>query len=165
MRASSKEWIEHLLCSYQLDIFVGSVHHVYGIPIDFTPEMYSKALAVSSARKEKNTESSEAMLFLDYFDAQLDMVTALKPPVVGHFDLIRLLSSDPNQDLHTNPMVWEKVERNLKNIKDYGGVLELNSSALRKGLKEPYPQLAICRVSWLRLEVAKVLKNTRSSRR
>ena len=146
MRASSKDWIEYLLSSYQLDLFVGSVHHVHGIPIDFTPECYAKALASSEARKASDVRSAETKLFEDYFDAQLEMVTALRPPVVGHFDLIRLLSSDPNQNLQSNPTVWEKIERNLKAIQSYGGALELNSSGLRKGLKEPYPNLEICRV-------------------
>ena len=152
IRASSKDWIEHLLSSYQLDLFVGSVHHVHGIPIDFTAEMYAKALTFSSARKPSDILSMEEILFMDYFDAQLELVTALRPPVVGHFDLIRLLSRDPNRNLQSSPSVWKKIERNLRAIRSYGGALELNSSGLRKGLKEPYPKLEVCKV---RLQRAK----------
>ena len=154
IRASSREWIEDLLRRYPLDLFVGSVHHVHGLPIDYSPEMYAKALATasppSSAREAKDDAlAAEDGLFVDYFDAQLEMLIALRPPVVGHFDLIRLLSSDPNRSLQDRTSVWQKILRNLEAVADYGGVLELNSSALRKGLKEPYPKLEICKVHQL----------------
>ena len=146
IRASSKQWIELLLSNYRLDLFVGSVHHVHGIPIDFTPEMYSKALVVASSRRTDVALPTETILYMDYFDAQLEMLNALKPPVVGHFDLIRLLSSVPDGSLQANHDVWIRIKRNLKAISDYGGALELNSSALRKGLKEPYPKKEVCMV-------------------
>ena len=163
MRATSKDWIEHLLSSYQLDLFVGSVHHVHGIPIDFTPDCYAKALASSGARKTSAVLSAETKLFMDYFDAQLALVTALRPPIVGHFDLIRLLSSDPNRNLQSSPTVWEKIERNLTAIQSYGGALELNSSGLRKGLKEPYPKLEVCRVRPPQTFASMVLSHDRNS--
>lgn len=42
--------------------------------------------------------------------------------------------------------MWQKVLRNLDFIAGYGGVVELNSSAVRKGMSEPYPQAEICKV-------------------
>lgn len=146
IRASSKGWIEDLLSRYPLDLFVGSVHHVYGIPIDFSPDMYAQALAVASSRKTEDDPSSETRLFMDYFDAQEEMLSALRPPVVGHLDLIRLLSSDPNQSLLASSQVWDKIQRNLRAIRSYDGALEINSAGLRKGMKEPYPNLEICKV-------------------
>ena len=40
--------------------------------------------------------------------------------------------------------MWAKALRNLRYIAEYGGVLELNSSSLRKGMTEMYPQVEIC---------------------
>lgn len=123
-----------------LDLFVGSVHHVHGIPIDYDHEMYARAREVSGGEDDEK-------LFCDYFDAQAEMLRALKPPVVGHLDLIRLKSAQPDGSLKRWPRVWEKVERNLEIVLGYGGVLEVNASGLRKGLKEAYPMGEVGEVS------------------
>lgn len=124
------------------DVFVGSVHHLHGIPIEYDAdgrEMYRKARAISGG---------EAEMRADYFDAQLDMLKAMQPPVVGHFDVIRLCDDKPDLDLTTIPEVWAKIERNLDYVVAYGGLLEINTSAWRKGLPKPYPRPEICRVCW-----------------
>lgn len=140
IREGSLGIIQGLLHKYMLDLFVGSVHHVHSIPIDYDTEMYHRARAISGGRDEQ--------IFADYFDAQLHMLQALKPPLVGHFDLIRLNSDCPDVSLTTWSSVWEKVVRNLRFISTYGGVLELNSSSLRKGMQEAYPQVDICQASF-----------------
>ena len=139
IRPDSKKDIEDLLNKYQFDLFIGSVHHVHNIPIDYDKELY---LAV-----RKKAGGTDEDLFSDYFDSQFEMLRALKPPIVGHLDLIRLLSDDPNVDCRKWPGVWEKIHRNLKFIAEYGGIIELNTAALRKGLKEVYPRGEICKVS------------------
>lgn len=82
-----------------------------------------------------------------YYDQQFEMLTALRPRVVGHIDLIRLMSKEPERDIRTWPKVWERIVRNLTLVKEYDGLLECNSSALRKGLAEPYPCRVIAEVS------------------
>jgi histidinol-phosphatase (PHP family) len=139
IRRSSLDIIQKILGKYEVDLFVGSVHHVYTIPIDFDTPLYHKARAIADGSDEKIAER--------YFDDQLAMLEALKPPVVGHLDLIRLKSDDPERSFLQWPAVWEKILRNLKFVAGYGGVLELNSSSLRKGMSEAYPQVEICRVS------------------
>jgi histidinol-phosphatase (PHP family) len=119
-----------------VDFFIGSVHHVHEIPIDFDAAFYGKAREVAGGTDER--------LFEDYFDAQFEMLKALKPRVVGHFDLIRLLSDEPDRDLRKMKGVWERVVRNLKYVVGQNGLVEINSSALRKGLKEPYPGRSVC---------------------
>lgn len=110
--------------------------------------MYQRALAISrgNAQKAGLPATAEEMLFSDYYDAQLAMLEALKPPIIGHFDLIRLLSDDPNGSSKTYSRVWRKILRNLLYVKEYGGVLEINSAGVRKGLIEPYPQREIVEV-------------------
>ncbi|KAF2480672.1 polymerase/histidinol phosphatase-like protein [Neohortaea acidophila] len=136
IRPSSLTIIHDLLSRYEVDLFLGSVHHVHTIPIDYDPPVYHRARDVGNATDER--------IFQDYFDAQLAMLEALHPPIVAHFDLIRLFSDQPNQTWKTWPSVWAKLLRNLRFIADYGGVLELNSSSLRKGMTEAYPQVEVC---------------------
>lgn len=138
IRDSSLGIIQGLLAKYDLDLFVGSVHHVHHWAIDYDTTMYHQARDVAGG--------SDEQLFADYFDAQYAMLQALKPPVVGHFDLIRLKSDEPDGRFKLWLFVWEKILRNLKFVAEYGGVLELNSSSLRKGMKEAYPQVEICKV-------------------
>ncbi|KAK0261702.1 hypothetical protein LTR35_006560 [Friedmanniomyces endolithicus] len=137
IREGSEATVKDLFQRYEVDLFVGSVHHVHGFPIDFDTATYHKAREVAGGSDER--------MFEDYFDAQLAMLKALRPPVVGHFDLIRLKSDDPDRSFKAWPKVWEKLVRNLEFVAEYGGVVELNSSSLRKGMKECYPQVEICK--------------------
>ncbi|KLU81960.1 histidinol-phosphatase [Magnaporthiopsis poae ATCC 64411] len=88
----------------------------------------------------------------NYYDEQLVMLEMLRPRVVGHFDLIRLLGEDPGRDVSkwSPDVVWSRARRNLAFVARYGGWLECNTSALRKGLEEPYPSRPIAE-EWLRL--------------
>lgn len=140
IRPQSKDLIERSIKTYNFDYFVGSVHHVHAIPIDYDQSMYDAA-------REKAGGSDER-LFEDYFDAQYEMLQAVQPPVVGHFDLIRLKSNDPNVSDGWQKMqrVWLKTLRNLDYVASYGGMLEVNTAALRKGMAEPYPKKEIIQV-------------------
>ncbi|KAJ1980978.1 hypothetical protein H4R33_005348 [Dimargaris cristalligena] len=118
---------------HHLDYLVGSVHHVLEIPIDFDAAGYQRALAACGGSLES--------LFGIYFDAQYQMLTALQPEVVAHFDLCRLFA--PRDNLLTTsltPALWDKVQRNIDYIVSYGGLFEVNSRAFKKGLPDAYPQ-------------------------
>ncbi|KAF2475635.1 histidinol phosphate phosphatase H [Lindgomyces ingoldianus] len=136
IRPLSLTLIQEILAKHTFDFFMGSVHHVHTVPIDFDKAAYERARAKAGGTDER--------LFEDYFDSQYEMLQALEPPVVGHFDLIRLLSDEPDAEFNGFNGVWERIHRNLEYITSYGGILELNSSALRKGLAQPYPCLPIC---------------------
>jgi len=141
IRPSTLPLIHNLREKFSFDFFVGSVHHVHAIPIDFDRKMYEEARNQAGGTDEK--------LFQDYFDTQYDMLQKLKPPIVGHFDLVRMLSDDGNRSFKQWEGVWSRLLRNLKFIANYRGVLEINSAAFRKGLSEPYPQVEICKVCQL----------------
>ncbi|KAF2877456.1 histidinol-phosphatase [Massariosphaeria phaeospora] len=138
IRPTTLTIIRDLLARYTFDFFMGSVHHTHTIPIDFDKATYEKAREKAGGTDER--------LFEDYFDSQYEMLQALNPPVVGHFDLIRLLSDAPDAEFKQLGGVWKRIQRNLEYISSYGGILELNSSALRKGLAQPYPCLPICQM-------------------
>ncbi|KAL5095134.1 hypothetical protein Trisim1_003743 [Trichoderma cf. simile WF8] len=128
--------------SPHVDYFIGSVHHVHSIPIDYDKATYAAAVAAAGGSEER--------LYEDYYDLQYDMLKALKPRIVGHFDLIRLMSEDPGRDVRQWKGVWEKICRNLEYAAKIGAWLECNSAALRKGLDEPYPGRIISE-EWLKL--------------
>ncbi|KAF3767440.1 hypothetical protein M406DRAFT_41023 [Cryphonectria parasitica EP155] len=127
-----------------VDYFIGSLHHTCGVPIDFDKPLYTKAQDAAGGSEEK--------LYARYYDEQHAMLTALRPRVVGHFDLIRLLSEEPGRNAKTawDGRVWDRIVRNLEAVRAWGGWLECNSSALRKGLAEPYPARPIAE-EWLRM--------------
>jgi histidinol-phosphatase (PHP family) len=135
IRPSTLDLVHGILDKYTFDFFMGSVHHVHTIPIDFDRAMYEQARDQAGGTDER--------LFEDYFDSQLQMLQSLRPPVVGHFDL---LSDHRDADFVNMTGVWDRIQRNLEYVASYGGRLELNSSGLRKGLAEPYPCLPICQV-------------------
>ncbi|KAL8822540.1 MAG: hypothetical protein Q9191_006725 [Dirinaria sp. TL-2023a] len=136
IRPSSHEYISNLLKKYQFELFIGSVHHVHEKPIDYDYNFYAVAREMSGGSDEK--------LYEAYFDLQYQMLELLKPPIVGHFDVIRLKADEPDGSLMHWPGVWHKISRNLDLVAGYGGILELNSAALRKGMAQPYPQQEIC---------------------
>lgn len=128
-----------------VDYFIGSLHHVHSIPIDYNKEMFGDAVAAANG--------SEEQLFEDYYDLQYEMLKTLKPKVIGHFDLVRLMSEDPARDMKQWKGVWSKIMRNLECAAQQGGWLECNTAALRKGLAEPYPCRQISEVSEYKLVV------------
>jgi len=139
IRPSYALLIHELASNPAVDFFIGSVHHVNEIPIDYDASFFEASVVRAGGSEEK--------LFEDYFNEQFEMLQALKPRVVGHFDLIRLMSKEKDADLRVKgEKVWEKVVRNLRVIVESEGLLEINSAGLRKGLKEPYPGRAICEV-------------------
>ncbi|EFQ30713.1 histidinol phosphate phosphatase HisJ family protein [Colletotrichum graminicola M1.001] len=135
-------FIESLAAHPAVDYFIGSLHHVNAVPIDYSREMYVNAM--------KTAGGNEESMYERYYDQQHEMLTALRPRVVGHFDLVRLMSEDPGRDVRKWKSVWERIMRNLAVVKEYGGLLECNSSALRKGLDEPYPCRPIAE-AWLEM--------------
>jgi histidinol-phosphatase (PHP family) len=143
IRESTETIIKDILTKYagRFDFFMGSVHHVNTIPIDFDTELYQVA--------RKDVGGTDQKLFLKYFKDQEKMLHALRPPVVGHFDLIRLKSDIPNTQFEGMKDVWEVIQKNLEYINSYGGILELNTSGWRKGLDQAYPCRAICEVRLL----------------
>lgn len=132
-----------LFADPRVDYFIGSVHHVHGIPIDYSTKMYLDAV-------QKSTRKTEESLWEDYYDLHHRMLTALKPKVVGHFDLIRLMSETPGHDPRTWKGVWERALRNLHLVNEQDGWLECNTAALRKGLDEPYPARALAE-EWVKM--------------
>ena len=138
---------------------------MHAVPTDYDRETYLQARYTSNSERRttfKDIEKAgifegnddeihyakgDELLFKDYLDHQYTMLLSIRPDIVAHFDVIRLWSDEPNSSFRRWPRVWDRVVRNLKSVKEYGGVIEVNSAGLRKGMAEPYPGGEICRVS------------------
>lgn len=132
-RDDSVEDALSLMQQYGLSYCVGSVHHVDEVPIDYDDETLT--------RIEKRLGSSET-LFVRYFQLVRDMIVGIKPAIVGHFDLIRLLR--PEQPITTK--IMNVVDEAIDAALVHGCVFEINTSGWRKGLQGPYPHFDIAKV-------------------
>ncbi|EPQ29821.1 uncharacterized protein PFL1_02494 [Pseudozyma flocculosa PF-1] len=132
----------------RVDFLVGSVHHTHGVPIDFDPETFERALCCSrtgpaepaqqrqpTGSEADETEAHEALM-LSYLDTQLETMQRLRPEVIGHFDLFRLYR--PGASVRSKE-VWAKIERNVRYAVGYGALFECNAAAFRKGWQTAYP--------------------------
>jgi histidinol-phosphatase (PHP family) len=117
IRPESQGLVEQSIKLYDFDFFIGSVHHVHTVPVDYDDETYREARRIAGGTDER--------LFEDYFDSQFEMLKALRPPVVGHFDLIRLKSDDFNVSLKSMPGVWDEPYPNR----------EICKAALQRGIR------------------------------
>lgn len=129
--ASAFSLVNDLRKKYAADYIVGSVHHVNGIPIDFSREEFERA--VSKAGSLEN-------LFCDYYEAQHQLIVECKPEVIGHFDLIRIFAP---LDFVLTDKIKGSIERNILLANACGAVFEVNSRAFKKGFSQPYPEKSI----------------------
>jgi histidinol-phosphatase (PHP family) len=113
---------------FGFDYMVGSVHYVDEISIDGLPPEFERALAGRGGLEA---------LAVAYYQGVGAMVEALRPEVVGHFDLIRL-NAGPEARLDTPPIRQAAVEA-LEAVRDANAILDLNTAGYRKGLGTPYP--------------------------
>eukprot|EP00730_Choanoeca_flexa_P013331 TRINITY_DN5205_c0_g1_i2.p1 TRINITY_DN5205_c0_g1~~TRINITY_DN5205_c0_g1_i2.p1 ORF type:complete len:294 (+),score=58.67 TRINITY_DN5205_c0_g1_i2:69-950(+) len=123
------EWyqdVQQLRNAHSLDYVVGSVHHVKGIPIDFDE---------AKTQQAQDACGSLEGLALTYFDHVTTMINVLKPDVIGHLDLIRLLRPDIEPTTAVKTAIAGAVEAGLR----HNCVFEINTAGLRKGLAGPYP--------------------------
>ncbi|KAJ2747466.1 hypothetical protein GGI20_000455 [Coemansia sp. BCRC 34301] len=135
--SSSLSEAKQLRLTHRLDYLVGSVHHIDEMPLDFSKGGYDRMV-------EARFGGDRAAMFRRYFDQQLEMLQALQPEIVGHFDLVRIFHpyaqgvEDPL--LAVDDEVRRRASRNIDYVISYGGIFEINSRAWKKGLGGAYPQ-------------------------
>lgn len=123
-----EQFVPHLVRSFAPDYLVGSVHFVNDLNFDFSAEMY---------KKTADSVGGIDLLYETYFDIQYEMISLLRPSVVGHFDLIRIFDPDYRHRLE-KPSIKSKIRRNLELIKKYDLIMDFNLRALAKRATEPY---------------------------
>ena len=136
IREDSFDRIRRLKDEYQLDYVVGSVHHIDGIPIDASLELFEKAEDVAGGTED---------VMCRYFDQQYSLLQEVKADIIGHFDLIRL----HRPEFEITDLIWKKVTRNIDLGISYGALFEINTGGASpyKKLMHPYPHPKILEVS------------------
>jgi histidinol-phosphatase (PHP family) len=109
----------------EFDYVVGSVHFVDDIIIDYTREVYAQAAARFGGIEP---------LAIRYYQLVNEMVRALNPEVVGHFDIIRRYAASPAET--ETPAVREVAMVALDAIAGCGAILDMNTARRAGG---PYP--------------------------
>lgn len=112
---------------YGFEYMVGSVHHVDGIMIDYDLPTFHRA-----AERFGGVEG----LAVAYYERVGEMVSALRPEVVGHLDLIRKCA--PDEHSVATPAVKKAAFHTLAIIQKAGSILDINTAAYRKALGRPY---------------------------
>lgn len=126
--------VRALVQAFRPDYLVGSVHHVGGIPFDYSPDDYRAAADRAGGVDE---------LYLRYFDLQLEVIERLRPGVVGHLDLVRI--HDPGwEERLEKPEIAARIRRNLERMKALDLILDCGCRGLPEG-GETYPARAILR--------------------
>ncbi len=122
------QFVPHMIRSFAPDYLVGSVHFVNDLNFDYSAEMYKTTV---------DSVGGIDLLYETYFDIQYEMISLLRPSVIGHFDLIRIFDPDYRRRLE-KPAILSKIRRNLELIKKYDLIMDFNLRALAKGADEPY---------------------------
>ncbi|MDW8107160.1 MAG: histidinol-phosphatase [Armatimonadota bacterium] len=127
-----RELVQHYRAKYQFDYIVGSVHYLHDASIDGYSERDFLAMMAQVGGMEA--------VAVQYYHKVAEMVQAVCPEVVGHLDLVRLKATRLGvADEVATERVRKAVVEALEAIHAVGARVEVNTSALRKGLDQPYP--------------------------
>lgn len=129
-RLPPDSWAETMAAlrrSADFEYVIGSVHDVDGVCIDYTLERTEEMAERCGGREA---------LQIRYFEALAELVSTLRPEVVGHIDLIRKFDG-PRASF--TAAVWPALESVLEAAREAGSVLDVNSGAYRRGLSPVYP--------------------------
>ncbi len=134
-RDSYVEVMQGLRERYEFDYIVASVHWVHEeliLSSDIRP--FNRALERCGGYRG---------MACHYFDCVTEMTNALKPEVIGHFDVIRrhghLLGS------LDEPIIRKSVCRALEAARENRSILDVNLAAYRRGFETPFPEPWIVR--------------------
>ncbi len=111
-----------------IQYLVGSAHFVDGYIIDYTREEYEKAAEALGGSER---------LAVRYYQTVAEMVEALKPEVIGHYDLPRKWATD--EDSCATPAIRRAALETLETIRDHASILDVNTGGYRRGFGRPYP--------------------------
>lgn len=117
------------LLKEKVDYLIGSVHIIDNFIVDDEKKIKEYALKVGQFRNK-----DALTLWQNYFDQIEKMAKSGYFNIVGHIDLIKLLTNEnPKKDIRL-------IAKNaLKAIKKSNMTVEINAAGLRKAVKEIYP--------------------------
>ncbi|MFX0017752.1 MAG: histidinol-phosphatase HisJ [Promethearchaeota archaeon] len=137
------DYIEHQVTAYKrylnkhldrLDYILGSVHILQG---------KGQIFAIDDNRFLKNYELYESItgIYLDYYHTLQKMIKSIEFDfdIISHFDLPKKFNKEPEN----SELIDEQVVKILELVKKKNLTIEINTSGLRKQIKEQYPSVKI----------------------
>lgn len=124
LEAKTKE----ILDAYPYDFVIGSVHFIENWAFD-DPDQQVKW-------KERDIDT----VYRDYYKLLRGSAACGLFDIMGHVDLVKKFGHRPTGNLET------EVEETARTFKKAGVTVEINSSGLRKPVKEIYPSLDVLKV-------------------
>ncbi len=112
---------------HRFEYMVGSVHFMHDRSIDSGQEPFDEVIEI---------EGGLEGLAIAYYRLIAEMVSALKPEVVGHLDLIR--KNAPSNEAVDTPAIRRAADEALDAIREANSILDLNTAGYRKGIGAPY---------------------------
>jgi histidinol-phosphatase (PHP family) len=116
---------------------IGSTHYLPAgeghIAVDSTPENLDKLIRESYG-------GDPYRMARDYFERHTDFLTAFRPDIIGHFDLVKKMNQrcgffDESDRRYTDPALQA-----LERAAETGALLEINTGAIARGWRDdPYP--------------------------
>ncbi len=118
---SNPKYLEDSILNANVDYLIGSVHFIDKWGFD-NPEFIGEY-------EKKDID----IIWEEYFACVSKMVKTGYFDIVGHLDLIKVFKFLPTKNIK------ELAMQTMKDIKESGMVLEINSAGIRKPIKEQYP--------------------------
>ncbi len=119
---------KEILGGYPYDFVIGSIHFIDAWAFDDPDEQM----------KWKNKDINR--VYRDYYELLRKSAQSGLYDIMGHVDLVKKFGHRPTED------VTDEIQKTAKVFKDTGVTIEINTSGLRKPVKEIYPSLAVLKI-------------------
>jgi len=127
--AGTESWVERFIEENDFDYVIGSVH--------FLGEWGFDNPVFIHRYEERDVDA----LYEDYFETVDRACASGLFDIVAHFDLVKKFGHRPTRNID------DLLRRVLQSIKRYDLCMEINTSGLRKPVKEMYPDMHILRMA------------------
>jgi len=123
-----------------LNYLIISTHFVFGKPFDVSPEEYMEIKKLAGGDPKKIIQSYwESILASTYLAKSIKNKTPIKKIIMGHLDLIKIISKFEKKFGNTSPINFDTgyeavIEKILKNIQNFGISLEFNTAGVKKNI-------------------------------
>ncbi len=114
---------KEILAGYPYDFVIGSVHFIKSWGFDDPSE------------REQWSKQDVNQVYRDYFDLLRQSARSRLFDVMGHVDLVKKFGNRPSEDM------TDEIVKTARVFKESGVIVEINTSGLRKSVREIYPSL------------------------
>lgn len=120
--------IAKLVAAYPYDFVIGSVHFI-------------KSWAFDDPREQDKWKNADVdQVYRRYYDLLQQAARSRVYDIMGHVDLVKKFGHRSSQDLHV------LVDDTARVFRSSGVAIEINTSGLRKPVKEIYPEISVLRI-------------------